>query len=1838
MKASPLLGAGWKRGSLEVLWEDGERAFCRTWEGSAKTARFAFIPLRGDAEHSTVDTVARLIHEFALRDQLGSSWALRPLELVRDRGRTMLVVDYEKGEPLSRFIGHPADIGWFLKMATSLSVTLRHLHGSGLVHKDIKPSNIIVDAADGEVRLTAFGIASRLVRERQSPEPPEFIAGTLAYMAPEQTGRVNRSIDSRSDLYSLGVTFYEMLTGSLPFMASDPMEWVHCHVARVPRRPSETIEGIPAAISAIIMKLLAKTAEERYQTAAGVESDLRRCLTQWDLDGHIDDFNLGSADVPDRLMIPERLYGRDRELDTLLSAFDRVVAGGRPELVLVSGYSGIGKSAVVNELHKPLVPPRGLFASGKFDQYKRDIPYATLAQAFQSLIRPLLSKNEEELHPWRVSLEEALGPNGQLIADLVPELKHIVGDTPPVPELPPQDAQRRFQFVFRRFISVFARPEHPLALFLDDLQWLDAATLDLLEDILIQADLKHLLLIGAYRDNEVSPTHPLMRKIDAMRQAGAGLQDIVLAPLSRYDLGCLLADSLHCTFGQAEPLALLLHEKTTGNPFFAIQFISALSDEGLLAFDYVNARWTWSLESIRAKGYTDNVVELMVGKLKRLPAPTRRALQQFACMGNSAEFGMLQKVYQISLEDMHNHLWDAVKAGLIFRSENTYRFLHDRVQEGAYSLIPEDQRAAAHLRIGMLLAEHIPPEEREEAIFEIVNQLNRGTNLITSSEDRAAVAELNLMAGRRAKVSTAYASALKYLRIGRSLLQDKAWEQNYGTIFQLEYLMAECELLTADMAAAEQRLEELSERTRNRHDQCVTTRLRLTLYTTLDRCDRSAEVFLEWLRREGTTWAKRPTQQDAQQEYNRIWELLGDRKIEDLLDVPLITDPDVLDTLDVFTEIVTPSILFDQHLSSLVVCRLVTLSLEHGNSDAAGFAYVWLAMFAGPRFGNYRDGFRFGHVGYDLVEKRGLTRYQARTYMSIGAMVIPWEEHVGNGRELVRRAVDAAHRIGDLTFAAYSWDQLITICLAVGDPLGEVQTEAENGLAFARTARFGLVIELCGAQLGLIRSLRGKSPALGQLDHDDYTEEGTEVRLASNPNLVFAEFYYWTRKLQGRVIAGDIRSAVEAARNGHRLLWTSAGMFETADYHFYAALAHAAAHDSATDDDRQEHHDALSAHCRQIQIWADLNPATFQNRSAMVNAELARVEKRWLEAQDLYELAIRSAREYGYVHNEAIANELAGAFYEARNFEKIATAYFRDARLGYLRWGADGKARQLEARYPQLLNDRSGLDATSTILTSVERLDLATVIRVSEAVSGEMVFERLIDTLMRTAIEHAGAQRGLLILPVGDEYRVAVEVQTRQDGRVMVQIPHSTIRPDELPQSVLLYVARTKDVMVLQDASASGPFVNDNYIRSHQTRSVLCMPIVKQAVLLGIMYLENDLTPDAFTPSRLAILKLLASEAAISIENARLYQDLANRESRIRRLVDANIIGIFIWDIQGRILEANEAFLRMLGYDHEDLISRRLRWTDLTPPEWLDSDRRKRVPVLESTGCIPPYEKEFFRKTGERVPVLIGVAAFEEKGSEGVAFVLDLTERKRSADTLRELQAELTHANRLATMGQLVASIAHEVIQPIGAARNNANAALRFLAADQQDLGEVREAIECVVSDTYRAGSIVGRIRDQVKKLPPRQEGVELNYAIEEVITLVRGELSKNHIAVEMDLAKNLPPAHGDRVQLQQVILNLVINAIEAMASIDHGVRQLNVSTASNSASNILVALTDSGPGVDVELRERVFDSFYTTKTDGVGIGLSICRSIIEAHGGRLWVDPAQPRGAIFRFTLPPTR
>src|ERR1700738_1484974 len=1170
------------------------------------------------------------------------------------------------------------------------------------------------------------------------------------------------------------------------------------HIARQPVPPNERVAGVPGPLSAIVMKLLAKTAEVRYQTAAGVEADLKRCLAEWESHGRIDPFLLGAHDVSDRLLIPEKLYGREREINTLLASFDRVVANGTPELVLVSGYSGIGKSSVVNELHKALVPPRGLFAFGKFDQYKRDIPYATLGQAFQSLVRSLLTQSEAELGQWRDSLRGALGPHGPLLVHLVPELELVIGKQPPVADLPPQDAQNRFQMVFRRFLDVFARKEHPLALFLDDLQWLDSATLDLLAHLVTHSEVRHLLLVGAYRDNEVSPSHPLLRTLDAIRKAGAFVQEISLAPLAQEDLGRLIADTLSCTPGRAVPLARLVQDKTGGNPFFAIQFISALAEGGLLRFDYDGARWRWELERLHAEGYTDHVVDLMVGRLTRLPVETRAALQQLACLGNVAEITMLSIVLGKSNEDVRSDLWEAVRLELVEHLEGSYKFIHDRVREAAYSLIPERLRAEAHLLIGRLLVAHTPAEKREEAVFEIVNQLNRGAALITSRSEREQLAELNLLAGQRAKATTAYASALTYLTAGAALLPEDSWERRHELTFALELRRAECEFLTGALAEAEQRLNVLSTRAASTVERATVVCVCIDLYTTVGRNARAIAVGLDCLRHLGIHWSPHPTEEEARREYDRIWSQLGSRPIEELVDLPIMTDPASLATLDVLTKVFAAAMYTEANLACLVICRAVNLSLERGNCDGSTFAYVMLGAVAGSRFGDYRAGFRLGQLGYELVEQRQLRGSQARVYNQFGTHVLPWTRHFKNCRDLLRRAFEVANKNGDLTFSAYSCHALTTNLLAVGDPLPEVQRQAEHGLAFAEKARFRVVIDLVAIQLGLIRNLRGLMLKFGSFSDAQFDEIRIERRLAANPDLARAEFSYWTRKLQARFLAGDYTSAVNAASRAQSLLWIARYAVEAAEYTFYGALSLAAVCDAAAADQCQQHVAALATHHRQFEVWAANCPDNFENRAALFGAEIARIDGRDVDAMRLYEQAIRSARASGVVQNEALANELASRFYAARGFEKIARVYLQDARYGYLRWGADGKVRQLEQLHPHLRDAAVPASPTATIGAPVERLDVGTVLKASQAVSGEIVLGALIKTPLRIAVEHAGAERGLLILFPGDEPRIAAEATTGR-GQVEVTLRQTAASPAELPESVLHYVIRTRESVILDD-------------------------------------------------------------------------------------------------------------------------------------------------------------------------------------------------------------------------------------------------------------------------------------------------------------------------------------------------------------------------------------------------------------------------------------------------------
>jgi PAS domain S-box-containing protein len=1573
------------------------------------------------AEQPSLQGLRRLEHEYSLAAELDSHWSAKPLALTRHEGRTILVLTDPGGEPLDRILerrqGQPLDLTRFLRIANSLATGLRQVHQHGLIHKDIKPGNLLVDDADN-VWLTGFGIASQLPNERQAPAPPEIIAGTFAYMAPEQTGRMNRSIDARSDLYSLGVTLYQVLTGSLPFSAADPVEWVYCHIARRPTPPTDRA-AVPEPLSAIVMKLLAKNAEERYQTASGLEADLRRCLTEWQSHGHIDPFPLGARDWSDRLLIPEKLYGREREIAALLAAFDRVVVQGTPELVLISGYSGVGKSSVVNELHKALVLTRGLFASGKFDQYKRDIPYATLAQAFQTLIRQILVKSEAEVAHWRQALLEAVGPNGQLIINIIPELEFILGKQLPVPDLPPQDARNRFQLVLRRFLETFARPDHPLALFLDDLQWLDAATLELLEHLVTDPNVRHLMLVGAYRDNEVSSSHPLMRTLGVIRNAGARMQEIVLAPLGLDDVSRLVADALHCEGDLAHPLAEPVHEKTGGNPFFAIQFLTALAEEGLLRINPDAATWTWDLERIRAKGYTDNVVDLVVRKLKRLSGATQTALQQLACLGNVVEIATLSLVFGKSEEEIHTALLEAARGGLILRLEGAYAFLHDRIQEAAYALIPENERAAAHLRSGRMLLASMTEDGLAEHLFDVANQLNRATALLADHDEKVRVATIDLRAGRTAKASAAYASARAYFSAGMALLGGSDWGSQYELTFSLTLEHAQCELQLGNFESAEHLIGELLQHGASKVDEATVYHLKVQLHEVKGEYPQAVASGLTCVKLFGIDIPPHPSQEQVQTEYETVWQALNGRPIESLIDLPLMTDPEVQAAMQVLSGLTSVAYFIDSRLACLQMCRMVKIAMRYGASGASALAYGYFGAILGPIFHRYTDGYRFARLASDLIEKHGFIACQAKIYHLMGHVTL-WTQPIGSAIEFSRATFRAAVETGDLAYACYGMLHPIEVSLLRNDPLDAVWRESEIALDFTRKTKYRDVVDIIRSQQRFIATMQGRTETFSTFNDAQFDEAAFEAQMTGD-RMALMIFWYWLLKLKARFLAGDYAEALAAADKAKLQLWSSGALIHVLDYVYYSALTVAACYENASTNEQQAWRDLLTAHREQLREWAENYPPTFADKHSLVSAEIARIEGRDSDAMHLYEQAIRSAREHGFVQNEALAHEVAARFYLSRGFETIAYTYLRNARNCYERWGAFGKVKQLDERYPHLHDKRDAISSTATIGTSGGQLDVETVVKASQALSSEIVLPKLIEKLLRIAVEHAGAERGLLICLRGEELQIEADAATAH-GRIEVTVRQRAVTPSDLPQSALQYVIRTRQRVVLDDASVGTLYSDDEYVRQNRPRSVLCLPIVEQTKVVGALYLENNLTRCAFTSERVAVLELLASQAAISLENATLYSDLQREEQNFRLIVDTVPGFLCTMTARGEVEFVNQGIVDYTGWTLEELAD----WRPLIHP---DDVAMVMTRWTRSVQTGHPYDIEHRIRGADGLYRWFHVHGLPLRDTEGrivrwYNLITDIDERRKTHEKLQRSEAFLSQGQSISHTGSFGWSVA----------------------------------------------------------------------------------------------------------------------------------------------------------------------------------------------------------------------
>ncbi len=1510
--------------------------------------------------------------------------------------------------PLTSFCGTPLEPDRFLQLAVSITEALVALHKRQLVHRNIRPQHIFIDSGSSKALLADPSMYTSLSQHsRDALRKPELDIA-IAYMSPEQLGRMNRVVDYRSDLYSLGVTFYEMLTGRPPFQANDMLEWFHCHFARMPKAPIQLIPAISPIVSDIVMKLLAKTVEERYQTALGLKHDLERCRSHYVTGKRIDPFPLAEGDISDQLLIPEKLYGREKDIDLLVSAFGRVQQRGVSEMVMITGYSGIGKTSLVGELFRPVVREHGFFISGKFDQYRRNIPYTTIIEAFQGLIRQILTEHEDRLAQWRKKLNLALGINGQLIVDIIPQVELIIGRQAPVLALPATEAENRFNMIMVRFLGVFSEKSHPLVMFLDDLQWVDLASLKLIEHIITDSDTNHLLLIGAYRDNEVDPTHPLLLSLANICDSKVVFQSITLAPLAFSDLGHLVADTFRCDTAQAEPFIRLIFNKTAGNPFFVVQFLMSLYREHLVEFSMGERCWKWDVEQIQAMGYTDNVVDLMTAKLLKLPTANRECLRLAACIGNKFELSNLAKISGMREETTRGYLEEAIQEVLLVLTEpEAYSFAHDRVQQAAYFLTPEDQRMALHLQIGRLMLAGVAPESLGNKIFEIVNQLNLGAVLINGPEERFNVAELNLMAGKKAKASSAYASALNYFTIGVDFLGDEAWDRHYDLSYGLYKELAEAEYQNSNYTHSKNIIDLLLGKARSELQRAELYNMLIIQYTLMAQYAEALQFGRKALQIFNVRLPDDNFADELGTQLNRYREILGNREISSLINDSEMSDPYTRVSLELLANMLVPARYSDNALFALIAVITVNLSLKFGPTAKSTVGYTAFGMVLQSKMNKYRDGYDFGDLALKISERFNNPAQKCQTCLVLGHYLNHWVRPLKEADNFLNEGFREGLAAGEMQWTGYCLAYKLFQPFYRGVPIPQLAQEIPTLLSFTeKTKNKWATDTLLALQLALSSLDDNDSNAASAQYHFSQEKEDNFLATCKLRKSFGALGRYAVLKVQIHFLFGRIEEARQALFQAQELIGFFSSSISIAELNFYSSLIYAALSTGAPDDTRKDYLQKIEANQHDLRIWAEHCEANFKHQYLLVEAERVRSADRVLDAEHFYEQAIQAAHEYGFVQDEALANELASRFYRQRKLATIADAYLIKSRSCYLRWGANGKVKQLDQLNPRLWLEEE--EAAAKVLgVQIENLDAIAVVKASQAISGEIVLSRLVETLMRTVIENAGAQKGALILVRDEDLKIEAMASIINQQIRVSQHAHPHL-DSVLPASMLTYVKRTGETVIIDDASDQNMFSQDPYVDATNPMSVLCLPLLRQAQIVGMLYLENNIVKGAFTKKRIAVLELLAAQAAISLENAALYlersrAELALRESeeKYRSIFEDSGTPLVFIDEDKTVSICNTAFEKLSGYSRSEVENIK-KWTDLVArkEDLARMAEYHRLRRINPQAAPQTYEFELVNREGKLKDVVATVTMMRGT-KKSLAALLDITERKRAVEALQ---------------------------------------------------------------------------------------------------------------------------------------------------------------------------------------------------------------------------------------------
>jgi len=1868
--------------------------------------------------------LARFKREFEMTNMLENDGIITAYGLEKSGNTLAIILEDFGGDALSKLLflspsPQTLNLTEILTLAIQITDALGQVHSQNLMHKDINPSNIIWNPDTGQVKIIDFGISTQLPRETPAISTINVLEGTLAYMSPEQTGRMNRSMDYRTDLYSLGITLYEMVTGHPPFTTKDPMELVHSHIARLPIPPDEINPEIPKPISDIIMKLTSKMAEERYQSIFGLKHDLVQCLNflQDNESGNIRDYEIGQKDISDRLRIPQKLYGRQTEIETLLTGFEDVKTGGC-KLVLVTGHAGIGKTALVHEVQRPLIQKttasskteKRYFISGKFDQLKKSVPYAPLIQAFKQLIHHLLAETDEQVAAWQEKLMNALGPNGQVIVDVIPDVELIIGKQPAVPELGPVENMNRFNYVFENFITTFASEEHPLVVFLDDLQWADSASLKLIE-LFITVKAEYLYLIGAYRDNEVDAGHPLMMTIEEIRKSGAVVEHLNLQPLKQSHVNQLMSETFSCDPERSEPLAALCHSKTRGNPFFLTQFIHSLYREHLIEFNGTIGIWEWGEDKIRQTEITDNVVELMVSKIQKLSGNTGEILRLAACIGNRFDLNILSILYENSANQTATALFEALQEELIVpvddaykyvaeslksspsldNSENdkiipVYRFLHDRVQQAAYSLIEGEKRAEVHLKIGREMLKSTPENELEERIFGIVDQLNLSSKFIADEGEKARLSELNLLAGKKAKQSAAYNPASEYLKSGIKMLKDNSWQLQYHLTLALHEEATESAYLCGNFDESNNLTETVLQQAKTVLDMIRVYVVKLQAshaqYKLLDTVNTGFHV----LKLLGITFPEKPNKLHVLSAFLRTKIALIGKTSDDLLNLNEMSDPYNLAVMRIMASMGSSVYFITPELVPLFILKGINLSLKYGNTQDSIFFYNAYGMILCGGIGNLKSGFEFGTLALCLSTKLNAKSSEAKTQFVFNVLIKHWKQHVRETLSPLEIAFQRGLETGDLEYTANNAGTHSYYSFHAGINLHKLEKKVSKNNNIIKKVRQQAFLYKNERIWQIIHNLKGhqNNPTTITGDHFDeksilnfYQKENERSGIAALHIEKLILCYLFHKFDEG------IANAAVAKKH----LVAQLSLFSVPIFHFYDSLAHLAVFHISPKTEQIRILFRVFKNQRKMKKWAYHAPMNHLHKWQLVEAERARILGKYHKAMDLYDKAIASANENQYIQEEALAYELAGKFYLENDKQIIARFYMAEARDRYFQWGAMAKVNHLDETYPELLKkseksadvkreeppktiesetaaetieednftaqsqltiqDTQTIQNTQTAENSLtiqdttthsnsksgkysQKLDLDSIIKSSQTISGEIRFDRLLEKMMEIVVENAGAQKVILLLEKNGRWFIESQGGIGQYKiKPMTSIPLDIINTDNsdsdesssggnyvdylLPKTIVHYVIRTQSPLILNTVANDQQFSTDPYIVHNHPKSILCVPILHQTRLIGVGYLENNLTEGAFTPDRLEVLRLLSSQIAISIQNARLYANLEELVDERTRELSQTLEDLKT--TQNQLVESEKmAALGQLiaGIAHE-----------INTP--LGVIRASAGNMLDAFNAAIPQLPELFQQlSGDQLELFFKLV---QKTLEKHTPLTAREERKLR----RKLTAQLEEENIYAAgdiSDTLVDMGIYENIEPFLPLFREKNAAFFVqlaynLSGQQRNSTTILTAVERASKTVFALKNYAHYDRSGEKITANLFEGIET------VLTLYHNQI-KQGVEVTVSGFDGIPaiPCYPD--ELNQVWTNLVHNALQAM---EHKGR-LDIKAA-HTEPHIIVSFTDSGCGIPQENIERIFDPFFTTKSrgEGSGMGLDICKRIVEKHHGTITVKSSVGETE-FRVTL----